>query len=416
MVRAVFLDRDGVINRTFVREGKPYPPRSLEEFVILDGVRDACRELKARGFTLVVATNQPDVGRGILARAVVEEMHAEMCHTLPIDRVEVCYDPGGPSDCRKPAPGMLLRAARALDIDLGKSYMVGDRWRDIDCGVAAGCKTIFIDNQYAEELHHQPDFRVTNLLEATRLILEKDTVATDIFTNLKIKIFADGADLAGMCALYSDPRIQGLTTNPTLMRKAGIADYEAFARDVLQIVKDKPISFEVFSDDFREMNRQALKIASWQDNVYVKIPITNTLGESSAPLIRNLSRTGVKLNVTAILTTDQIQTVVDVLDPEVPSVLSIFAGRIADTGIEPQQIVCKSLRIAQARPKAEVLWASVREVVNIFQAEQCGCHIVTVPHDILAKAKRSWGTDLEQLSRETVKMFSNDAAAAGFTL
>jgi D-glycero-D-manno-heptose 1,7-bisphosphate phosphatase len=176
MVKAVFLDRDGVINRTFVRDGKPYPPLLLEEFVILDGVREACQELKARGFSLVVATNQPDVGRGILAQAVVEEMHAEMCRNLPIDRVEVCYDPGGhiPSDCRKPAPGMLLRAARELGIDLKNSYMIGDRWRDIDCGVAAGCKTIFIDNQYAEELHHQPDFRVTNLPEAASLILEKD--------------------------------------------------------------------------------------------------------------------------------------------------------------------------------------------------------------------------------------------------
>lgn len=241
-------------------------------------------------------------------------------------------------------------------------------------------------------------------------------MGTDTLRDLRIKIFADGADLDGICGLYADPCIQGLTTNPTLMRKAGIADYEAFAHNVLQVVKDKPISFEVFSDDFREMNRQALKIAGWQRNVYVKIPVTNTLGESSAPLIRNLSQAGVKLNVTAILTTDQTQSIVDVLDPDVPSVLSIFAGRIADTGIEPQQIVCNSLRIAEAQPKAEVLWASVREVVNIFQAEQCGCHIVTVPHDILAKAKRTWGTDLERLSRETVKMFADDAAAAGYTL
>lgn len=241
-------------------------------------------------------------------------------------------------------------------------------------------------------------------------------MGTDTLRDLRIKIFADGADLDGIRGLYADPCIQGLTTNPTLMRKAGIADYEAFAHDVLRVVKDKPISFEVFSDDFQEMNRQALKIAGWQSNVYVKIPVTNTLGESSAPLVRNLSRAGVKLNVTAILTTDQFQTIADVLDPDVPSVLSIFAGRIADTGIDPQQIVCKSLRIAEAQPKAEVLWASVREVVNIFQAEQCGCHIVTVPHDILAKAQRTWGTDLEQLSRETVKMFANDAAAAGYTL
>jgi D-glycero-D-manno-heptose 1,7-bisphosphate phosphatase len=175
MVKAVFLDRDGVINRAFVREGKPYPPHSLEEFVILDGVRDACRELKAGGYSLVVATNQPDVGRGTMAREVVEEIHAAMCSELPIDRVEVCYDQGSPSDCRKPAPGMLLRAARALDIDLAKSYMVGDRWRDIDCGFAAGCQTIFIDYNYAEELHHRPDFRAASLLEAAWLILKKET-------------------------------------------------------------------------------------------------------------------------------------------------------------------------------------------------------------------------------------------------
>lgn len=241
-------------------------------------------------------------------------------------------------------------------------------------------------------------------------------MGTDLLKDLKIKIFADGADFAGMCSLYADPRIQGLTTNPTLMRKAGIADYQAFAREVLGVVKDKPISFEVFSDDFKEMNRQALKIAGWQDNVYVKIPITNIHGESSASLLGGLSRAGVKLNVTAILTTRQVQTVVDALNPHVPSVLSIFAGRIADTGVDPQPIIRESLRIVKAQPKAEVLWASVREVLNIFHAEQCGCHIVTVPHDILAKADRMWGTDLEELSRETVKMFASDAAAARFAL
>jgi D-glycero-D-manno-heptose 1,7-bisphosphate phosphatase len=176
MVRAVFLDRDGVINRALVRDGKPYPPRCLEEFVILDGVHDACRELKARGFWLVVATNQPDVGRGTLAQEAVEQIHAEMCRKLPIDRVEVCYDPGGGvlSKCRKPAPGMLLHAANELGIDLGQSYMVGDRWRDVDCGAAAGCRTIFIDYKYAEDLRQQPDFRVNSLLEAARLILDKN--------------------------------------------------------------------------------------------------------------------------------------------------------------------------------------------------------------------------------------------------
>jgi D-glycero-D-manno-heptose 1,7-bisphosphate phosphatase len=177
MVRAVFLDRDGVINRAIIREGKPYPPRRLEEFVILDGVGEACRQLKTHGYSLVVATNQPDVGRGTLTQGVVEEMHAKMCRQLPIDRVEVCYDSGGAnsSACRKPSPGMLLRAGAELGVDLRLSYMVGDRWRDIDCGAAAGCKTIFIDYQYAEQLRQPPDFRVASLLEAARLIIGMHT-------------------------------------------------------------------------------------------------------------------------------------------------------------------------------------------------------------------------------------------------
>lgn len=234
--------------------------------------------------------------------------------------------------------------------------------------------------------------------------------------NLKIKLFADGADLAGISRLYADTQIKGLTTNPTLMRKAGIADYEVFALEVLQIVKSKPISFEVFTDDFKEMHRQALKIAAWQDNVYVKIPITNTMGHSAAALVKSLSAAGVKLNVTAMLTLRQVQTVVDVLNPAVPSVLSVFAGRIADTGVDPQPVICQALQIAKSQPKAEVLWASVREILNIFHADQCGCHIVTVPHDVLAKANKSWGMDLDDLSRQTVKMFADDAAHAGFKL
>lgn len=234
--------------------------------------------------------------------------------------------------------------------------------------------------------------------------------------NLRIKIYADGADLAGIRRLYADPLIQGLTTNPTLMRKAGIADYEAFAREALETVTAKPISFEVFSDEFPEMRRQALKIASWAENVYVKIPITNTRGESSVTLARDLASEGVKLNITAMLTAAQVESMVRVLDPAVPAVLSIFAGRIADTGVDPQPVLRQCLHIARALPKAELLWASVREVLNIHHAECCGCHIVTVPHDILAKACKQWNMDLDALSRDTVQMFANDAAAAGYTL
>ena len=233
---------------------------------------------------------------------------------------------------------------------------------------------------------------------------------------LKVKIFADGADKPGMLSLYANPLIQGLTTNPTLMKKAGIKDYEAFARDILQTIKSKPISFEVFSDEFPEMRRQALKIAAWQQNVYVKIPITNTRGESSLPLVRELGKDGVRLNITAILTLDQVRGVAEALNPAVPSVVSVFAGRIADTGVDPEPILRASRCLLERQPRAELLWASVREVLNIFQAEACGCHIVTVPHDILNKALKMAGTKLSDLSLDTVKMFAQDAAAAGFSV
>ncbi len=233
---------------------------------------------------------------------------------------------------------------------------------------------------------------------------------------LKVRIFADGADKPGMLSLYANPLIQGLTTNPTLMKKAGIKDYEAFARDILQTIKSKPISFEVFSDEFPEMRRQALKIAAWQQNVYVKIPITNTRGESSLPLVRELGKDGVRLNITAILTLDQVRGVAEALNPAVPSVVSVFAGRIADTGVDPEPILRASRCLLERQPRAELLWASVREVLNIFQAEACGCHIVTVPHDILNKALKMAGTKLSDLSLDTVKMFAQDAAAAGFSV
>jgi transaldolase len=234
--------------------------------------------------------------------------------------------------------------------------------------------------------------------------------------DLKVRIFADGADKAGILSLNSNPLIKGMTTNPTLMRKAGIHDYETFAKDVLQSVTAKPISFEVFSDEFSEMRRQALKIAAWQKNVYVKIPITNTRGESSLPLVRELAKEGVRLNITAILTLDQVRGVAGALNPSVPSVVSVFAGRIADTGRDPMPLMRESLKLLTSQPKAELLWASVREVLNIFQADECGCHIVTVAHDILGKAMKMVGTDLTALSLDTVKMFATDAQAAGFSV
>lgn len=234
--------------------------------------------------------------------------------------------------------------------------------------------------------------------------------------DLPVKIFADGADLKGIADLYRQPYIHGLTTNPTLMRKVGLTDYETFARAVLKEVKSKPISFEVFSDDFAEMRRQALKMHQWQDNVYVKIPITNTRGESSISLIEKLAAEGVRLNVTAVLTPRQVKSVAAVLDPGVPAVVSVFAGRIADTGVDPLPIMKQSLDILCELPKAELLWASVREVLNVFQAAACGCDIVTVPHDILRKLIELGGKDLDELSLDTVRMFHQDAVAAGFKL
>ena len=234
--------------------------------------------------------------------------------------------------------------------------------------------------------------------------------------DLPVKIFADGADKKGMLELNANPLIQGLTTNPTLMRKAGLTDFEAFARDILQTITVKPLSLEVFSDEFAEMKRQALKINGWGKNVYVKIPITNTRGESSLPLVKELAQAGVKLNVTAILTLAQVEGVSAALNPQVPAVVSVFAGRIADTGVDPVRIMTESKTVLQELPQAELLWASVREVLNIFQANDCGCHIVTVPHDILGKAIKMAGMDLGELSLDTVKMFANDAKAAGFSL
>ena len=233
---------------------------------------------------------------------------------------------------------------------------------------------------------------------------------------LKVKLFADGADKAGILSLNSNPAIQGMTTNPTLMRKAGIKDYEAFAKDILQSVTTKPISFEVFSDDFPEMKRQALKIAAWGKNVYVKIPITNSRGDTCLPLIKELGQQGVQLNITAILTLDQVRGVAEALNPGVASVVSVFAGRIADTGVDPEPLMRASLALLHNQPKAELLWASVREVLNIFQSDACGCHIVTIPHDILAKALKMTGMDLTALSLDTVKMFATDAQAAGFSV
>ncbi len=232
---------------------------------------------------------------------------------------------------------------------------------------------------------------------------------------LKIKLFADGADLKSMLEMSQKPFIQGLTTNPTLMRKAGIQDYKKFALDVLSNIKNKPISFEVFSDDFKEMKNQALEIAGWADNVYVKIPVTNTKSESSAELIHDLSNQGVKINATALMTLNQVKTISDALNPNIPNYISIFAGRIADTGRDPVPIMAEAVAMLAQTPLTELIWASPRELLNVFQANQIGCHIITATSDILNKLKLV-DYDLEKYSLDTVKMFYEDAKAANYVI
>lgn len=233
--------------------------------------------------------------------------------------------------------------------------------------------------------------------------------------DLKIKVFADGADLAGMLEMRANPLIKGFTTNPTLMRKAGVSDYEAFAREVLAEITDRPVSFEVFADEFEEMERQALQIASWADNVNVKIPIMNTKGESAVPLIGRLSAQGVVVNVTAMMTLQQVAETAEALHPDTPAIVSVFAGRVADTGVDPVPHMKEALTLLAGKPKAELLWASPRELLNIFQADEIGCHIITVTNDLLAKLKLV-GKDLSLYSRETVEMFHRDATAAGYSI
>jgi len=232
---------------------------------------------------------------------------------------------------------------------------------------------------------------------------------------LGVKIFADGADFDGIMKMYANPLIRGFTTNPTLMRKAGVSDYEAFARKLLAAVPDRPVSLEVFADEFDEMERQARVIASWGGNVNVKIPVTNTRREFSGPLIRKLSAAGVALNVTAVFTLDQVRQVAECLAPDTPAIVSVFAGRIADSGMDPVPLMADAVNILKAKPRAELIWASPRELLNIIQADAIGCHIITVTNDILAKLGLV-GKNQDDYSLETVQMFHRDAAAAGFAI
>jgi transaldolase len=236
-----------------------------------------------------------------------------------------------------------------------------------------------------------------------------------VLDSLRTKIFADGADLDTILRLSADPRLRGFTTNPSLMWKAGLTDYAEFAERLLEQIVDRPVSFEVFADDADEMRRQAHRIAGWADNVYVKIPISTTTGVSMAPLVEELSHQGVKVNVTALMTPRQVELVARALDGGAPSIVSVFAGRIADAGVDPVPIMRESLAILEPVPDAELLWASPREILNLVQASELGCHIITMTHDLLPKLDLL-GKDLDQYSLETVQMFHRDAVSAGFTL
>lgn len=419
--KAVFFDRDGVLNHAIVRDGKPFPPSSLSELHIVEDAQAELNRLVREGFILICITNQPDVARGTLKRDVVESINEAIGRALPLKEIRVCYhDEADHCRCRKPEPGLLVDSSEKFDIDLPSSYMVGDRWRDIEAGKRAGCRPIWIDRGYKEK---QPDPKdavfVSSLKGAVDHIVEtqlqewRQSMTT--VADLKIKIFADGADERGMLEMYQKPFISGFTTNPTLMRKAGISNYEEFAKDILGEIPDRPISFEVFSDEFEEMYRQARKIAAWGTNVYVKIPVTNTQRQSSAALVKRLSHEGIKLNITAVLSLTQVREIAGVLAGDVPAYVSVFAGRVADTGRDPLPLMTEALEILKPLPNAELIWASPRELLNVFQADAIGCHIITVTNDILKKLVLV-GKDLGDYSLETVKMFYVDAQQAGFLL
>jgi transaldolase len=232
---------------------------------------------------------------------------------------------------------------------------------------------------------------------------------------LRVKIFADGADFDGIMKLYANPIVKGFTTNPTLMRKAGVKDYEGFARKLLSAVPDRPISLEVFADDFDEMERQALSIASWGSNVNVKIPVTNSKREFSGPLIKRLSSAGVMVNVTAVFTIEQVKRVIECLADKTPAIVSVFAGRVADTGVDPVPLMAETVKLLKAKPRAELIWASPRELLNVVQADEVGCHIITATNDIIGKLGLL-GKDHDDYSLETVELFYRDATAAGYAI
>jgi transaldolase len=417
--RAVFLDRDGVLNRAIMRDGRPYAPATVGELEIVPGADQALGRLREAGFRLVVVTNQPDVARGSQTVQGVEAINEAIRAVLPTDEFRVCYhDDADHCGCRKPAPGMLLEAAAGSGLNLPESFLIGDRWRDIEAGRRAGCRTVLVGDGYNERATIEPHARAASLAEAVDWILMTirtgEAIAPRVAA-LNVQIFADGADLSTMIELAGLAYVKGFTTNPTLMRKAGVRDYEAFAKDALRAIPDRPISFEVFSDEFSQMEQQAHRIAAWGENVYVKIPVTNTRGEPAYDLIRRLSAAGVRVNVTAVFTLGQVNALLPCLVGGAAAFVSIFAGRIADSGTDPGPLVAAAVGLMRAAPNVRLIWASPRELLNLFQADQAGCHVITMTVDLLKKLSLV-DRDLEQCSLDTVQMFHRDAQQAGYEL
>lgn len=406
-----------MLNEPVLRDGKPYPPQRPEDVVLCAGAYAALQTLRDEGFALICVSNQPDIARGTASSVDVAAINDVLARSLPLDDILVCpHDDADGCNCRKPKPGLIEEGARRHGIEGPGSYMVGDRWRDIEAGEAARCRTVFVDRGYAEQAPaSEPHARVTDIVEAAAWIIADFRSRMPKTRSLRIKLFADGADLDSIRKLAADPRIAGFTTNPTLMRKAGISNYEVFARAALELTGDRPISFEVFADEPREMVRQARILAGWGRSVYVKIPVTTTTGASTAAVVRELSADGIQTNVTALMTEQQVEDVCGSLAGTPGAVVSVFAGRIADTGRDPVPIMRTSVAICERVPNVELIWASPRELLNVFQADAAGVHIITATSDVLAKLDLV-GKDLDEYSLETVAMFHRDAAAAGFVL
>jgi len=432
MRKAIFLDRDGVINRLIYNpDNLEYEsPHSEKDIELYPGTLPALKQLKDMGYLLFIVSNQPSFAKGKASLEAIQAIHKKIHKQLLDFGVEFteyfyCYHhPNGivaeysyDCQCRKPKPYFLLQAKDKYCLNMADSWMIGDCDLDIQCGLSAGVKTIAISEEKSKQRRGsmKAHFCTNNLMEAVEVIFKQEKRMRRPLEGLKIKIFADGADISAMKRAYQEGIVKGFTTNPVLMRKANIIDYEKFAREALREIPDLPISFEVLSDDFSSMEREARKISGWGRNVNVKIPITNTKGESSIPLIHKLSLDGLFLNITAILTVEQMKEVAEAISPRARTIVSVFAGRIADTGRNPIPYIKKGIELLKANPQAELLWASCRELLNIFQAQMCGCHIITVTDDILNKISLI-GKDLDLLSLETVDLFHKNAQSGGYKI